>query len=181
MGFKPRTLCVLGTNWGSSVGWVESQSKATNLTNNVKLHVKKKAGVQWRQACICRCNYDCQMNINMAASQYSRHTYFLHPCSSMLYRGFWPCSHVSEAIFILFSISVHLCLIFPADILPLHKIYYLWDTLLLGNCSFPLFVGVSILQHLKDDLLSFDFNECILMFSDMAGIYTDVLYPIVSL
>ncbi|CAI8006071.1 TBC domain-containing protein kinase-like protein, partial [Geodia barretti] len=55
-------------------------------------------------------------------------------------------------------------------ILPLHKIYYLWDTLLLGNCSFPLFVGVSILQHLRDDLLTFDFNECILMFSDMPDI-----------
>jgi TBC domain-containing protein kinase-like protein len=57
-------------------------------------------------------------------------------------------------------------------ILPLHKIYHLWDTLLLGNCSFPLFIGVSILQHLKDDLLSFDFNECILMFSDMPGTCT---------
>ena len=60
-------------------------------------------------------------------------------------------------------------LFLPPDILPLHKIYYLWDTLLLGNCSFPLFVGVSILQHLRDDLLTFDFNECILMFSDMPG------------
>lgn len=55
------------------------------------------------------------------------------------------------------------------DILPLNKIYYLWDTLLLGDASFPLCVGVAILQLLKTDLLTFGFNECILTFSDMPG------------
>lgn len=55
------------------------------------------------------------------------------------------------------------------DILPLNKIYYLWDTLLLGDASFPLCVGVAILQLLKADLLTFGFNECILTFSDMPG------------
>jgi len=55
------------------------------------------------------------------------------------------------------------------DILPLNKIYYLWDTLLLGDAAFPLCVGVAILQLLKTDLLTFGFNECILTFSDMPG------------
>ena len=56
-----------------------------------------------------------------------------------------------------------------ADVFPLHKIVHLWDTLLLGNSSFPLCIGVAILQQLRDRLLTFGFNECILMFSDMPG------------
>lgn len=55
-------------------------------------------------------------------------------------------------------------------ILPLHKIYHMWDTLLLGNCSFPMAVGVAILKQLKAELLASDFNECILMFSDLPDI-----------
>ena len=39
----------------------------------------------------------------------------------------------------------------------------------MGASSFPLCVGVAILQQLRGDLLSFGFNECILMFSDMPG------------
>ena len=39
----------------------------------------------------------------------------------------------------------------------------------MGTSSFPLCVGVAILQQLRGDLLSFGFNECILMFSDMPG------------
>ncbi|XP_035829276.1 TBC domain-containing protein kinase-like protein [Aplysia californica] len=57
-----------------------------------------------------------------------------------------------------------------AHVFPLHKIVHLWDTLLLGNSSFPLCIGVSILQQLRDRLLSFGFNECILLFSDMPEI-----------
>jgi len=56
-----------------------------------------------------------------------------------------------------------------ADVLPLHKIYHLWDTLLLGNCAFPLCVGVAILKQVRDVLMSYDFNECITLFSDMPG------------
>jgi len=41
--------------------------------------------------------------------------------------------------------------------------------MLLGNSSFPLFVGLSILQQLRSDLLDLAFNECILLFSDMPG------------
>ena len=39
-----------------------------------------------------------------------------------------------------------------------------------GNSSFPLFVGVAILRQLREQLLSFGFNECILLFSDMPEI-----------
>ena len=56
-----------------------------------------------------------------------------------------------------------------ADVFPLHKIFHLWDTLLLGNSSFPLCIGVAILQQLRTQLLSYGFNECILLFSDMPG------------
>ena len=62
------------------------------------------------------------------------------------------------------------CLIsFYTDVFPLHKIYHLWDTLLLGNSSFPLYIGVAILQQLRAQLLTYGFNECILLFSDMPG------------
>lgn len=52
---------------------------------------------------------------------------------------------------------------------PLHKIFHLWDTLLLGNSSFPFCIGVAILQQLRDRLLANGFNECILLFSDLPG------------
>ena len=56
-----------------------------------------------------------------------------------------------------------------SDVFPLHKLVHLWDTLLLGNSSFPLCIGVAILTQLKSSLISFGFNECILLFSDMPG------------
>ncbi|CAL1269718.1 unnamed protein product [Larinioides sclopetarius] len=55
-------------------------------------------------------------------------------------------------------------------VFPLHKIFHLWDTLLLGQSSFPLCIGVAILRQLRNNLLSYGFNECILMFSDMPEI-----------
>ncbi|KAK1791923.1 hypothetical protein P4O66_013902 [Electrophorus voltai] len=61
------------------------------------------------------------------------------------------------------------CGLFPADVFPLHKIFHLWDTLLLGNSSFPFCIGVAILQQLRDRLLANGFNECILLFSDLPG------------
>lgn len=57
-----------------------------------------------------------------------------------------------------------------AHVFPLHKIVHLWDTLLLGNSSFPLFIGVAILSQLRNRLLTYGFNECILLFSDMPEI-----------
>lgn len=53
---------------------------------------------------------------------------------------------------------------------PLHKIIHLWDKLILGDNSYPLFVGISVLQQLKNTLLASDFNECILLFSDLPDI-----------
>ena len=58
---------------------------------------------------------------------------------------------------------------FFSDVFPLKKIFHLWDSLLLGNASYPLCIGVAILEQLRDQLLSFGFNECILLFSDMPG------------
>ncbi|CAG2182555.1 unnamed protein product, partial [Oppiella nova] len=55
-------------------------------------------------------------------------------------------------------------------VLPLHQIMHLWDTLLLGNESFPLFIGLSILNQMRDQLMSFTFNDCILVFSDLPQI-----------
>ncbi|XP_071951591.1 TBC domain-containing protein kinase-like protein isoform X2 [Antedon mediterranea] len=57
-----------------------------------------------------------------------------------------------------------------AHVFPLHKLFHLWDTLLLGNSSFPLCIGVAILQQLRSGLLASGFNECILLFSDMPEI-----------
>lgn len=55
------------------------------------------------------------------------------------------------------------------DVFPLHKILPLWDRLLLGDSSFPLYVGLGILRQLRDTLLASGFNECILLFSDLPG------------
>ncbi|KAK5650705.1 hypothetical protein RI129_001734 [Pyrocoelia pectoralis] len=54
-----------------------------------------------------------------------------------------------------------------SHVFPLHKIFHLWDRLLLGDSSFPLHVGLSILTQLRDTLLASGFNECILLFSDL--------------
>lgn len=52
----------------------------------------------------------------------------------------------------------------------MHKILHLWDKLILGDHSYPLFIGISILRQLKATLLSSGFNECILLFSDLPDI-----------
>lgn len=76
-------------------------------------------------------------------------------------------------IFIYFVKSSPFCCVYlctrHTDVFPLHKIFHLWDTLLLGNSSFPFCIGVAILQQLRDRLLANGFNECILLFSDLPG------------
>lgn len=57
-----------------------------------------------------------------------------------------------------------------SHVFPLQKIYHLWDTLLLGSSMLPLCVGVSILEQFREQLLTFGFNDCILLFSDMPEI-----------
>lgn len=50
---------------------------------------------------------------------------------------------------------------------PLYKILHLWDKVLLGNSSYSLHIGLSVLTQLRDRLLTSGFNECILLFSDL--------------
>lgn len=60
-------------------------------------------------------------------------------------------------------------------VLPLHKTIHVWDTLLFGNESFPLCIGLAILQQLRHQLLDLSFNDCILIFSDVPEIGIDSL------
>ncbi|KAI9320918.1 rab-GTPase-TBC domain-containing protein [Dichotomocladium elegans] len=48
----------------------------------------------------------------------------------------------------------------------LDKVYYLWDKFVVGPPSLPLFVGVAILQQFREDLLKYEFNGCISLFSE---------------
>ncbi|XP_053949913.1 TBC domain-containing protein kinase-like protein [Anastrepha ludens] len=57
-----------------------------------------------------------------------------------------------------------------SHVFPLHKIMHLWDKLMLGDSSYPLFIGIAILKQLKTTLLNSGFNECILLFSDLPDI-----------
>lgn len=54
--------------------------------------------------------------------------------------------------------------------LPLYKIVHIWDTLILNDKSFPLFIGFSILKQLRNQLINYPFNDCILIFSDLPEI-----------
>ncbi|KAJ8921997.1 hypothetical protein NQ315_008635 [Exocentrus adspersus] len=54
-----------------------------------------------------------------------------------------------------------------SHVFPLYKILHLWDKVLLGDSSFSLHIGLSVLTQLRDRLLSSGFNECILLFSDL--------------
>lgn len=76
-------------------------------------------------------------------------------------------NHLDEKCFIpdLFAIPWFLTMF--AHVFPLHRIFHLWDRLLLGDSSYPLFVGLSILIQLRGTLLNSGFNECILLFSDL--------------
>ncbi|KAI8099653.1 rab-GTPase-TBC domain-containing protein [Halteromyces radiatus] len=51
-------------------------------------------------------------------------------------------------------------------VFPLDKIYHLWDKLLVGPSSLPLFAGIAILRQIRDMLLSCEFNDCIVLISD---------------
>ncbi|XP_065665878.1 TBC domain-containing protein kinase-like protein [Hydra vulgaris] len=79
-------------------------------------------------------------------------------------------NHLNEIGFVPELYAIPWFLTMFSHVFPLQKIYYLWDTLLLGNSMLPLCIGVSILIQFKDQLLSYGFNECILLFSDMPSI-----------
>ncbi|XP_044759268.1 TBC domain-containing protein kinase-like protein [Coccinella septempunctata] len=54
-----------------------------------------------------------------------------------------------------------------SHVFPLYKILHVWDNLLLGDSSFPLHIGLSVLTQLRAKLLTAGFNDCILLFSDL--------------
>ncbi|XP_068141174.1 TBC domain-containing protein kinase-like protein [Drosophila tropicalis] len=78
--------------------------------------------------------------------------------------------HLASISFIpeLFAIPWFLTMF--SHVFPLHKILHLWDKLMLGDSSYPLFIGIAILKQLKTTLLNSGFNECILLFSDLPDI-----------
>jgi len=82
-------------------------------------------------------------------------------------------NHLGESGFIPELYAIPWFLTMFCHVFPLKKIYHLWDSLLLGNSSYPLCIGVAILEQLRDQLLSFGFNECILLFSDMPVVDMD--------
>ncbi|OQV14537.1 TBC domain-containing protein kinase-like protein [Hypsibius exemplaris] len=75
-------------------------------------------------------------------------------------------THLSGIGFLPELYSIPWFLTMFTHVFPLHKIFHLWDQLLLGDESFPLFIGLSLLTQLRSQLLSCGFNECILLFSD---------------
>ena len=57
-----------------------------------------------------------------------------------------------------------------ADVFPMDKIFHLFDQLLVGPPSLPLYVGIAILRQLRGTLLAAGFNESIMIFSDMPDV-----------
>jgi hypothetical protein len=55
---------------------------------------------------------------------------------------------------------------FLLDVFPLDKIYHLWDKLLVGPSSLPLFAGIAILRQIRDTLLRYEFDDCIVLFAE---------------
>ena len=54
-----------------------------------------------------------------------------------------------------------------SHLLPLDKLYTLWDSLLAGSPSLPFFVALAILREMRSTLLPLDFNASILFFSHL--------------
>lgn len=52
------------------------------------------------------------------------------------------------------------------DVFPLDKIYHLWDKLLVGPSSLPLFAGIAILRQIRTMILACEFNDCLVLISD---------------
>ena len=65
-------------------------------------------------------------------------------------------------------------------ILHMDKIYRLYDQLLLEQTSFPLFLAVAIMKIFRDQLLSMDFNSCILFFTNMPALVIDKIFALGS-
>jgi TBC domain-containing protein kinase-like protein len=78
--------------------------------------------------------------------------------------------HLSSIGFIPELFAIPWVLTMFSHVFPLHKILHLWDRLLIGDSSYPLFIGIGILNQLKSTLMESGFNECILLFSDLPDI-----------
>ncbi len=58
-----------------------------------------------------------------------------------------------------------------AHVLPIEKIYRLWDSLLLGNdINFPLYIGISFMKQMRYDLMHADFQTAIFLLTNMHGL-----------
>jgi len=84
-------------------------------------------------------------------------------------------NHLDDIGFIPDLYAIPWVLTMFSHVFPLHKIFHLWDTLLLGDSSYPLCVGLAILLQLRDQLMESQFNECILLFSEMPSVDIDLV------
>ena len=82
-------------------------------------------------------------------------------------------NHLDEIGFIPDLYAIPWVLTMFSHVFPLHKIFHLWDRLLLGDSSFPLCVGLAVLLQLRAALMEAQFNECILLFSEMPAVDID--------
>nr|CDJ90808.1 Serine threonine protein kinase-related and RabGAP TBC domain containing protein [Haemonchus contortus] len=62
-----------------------------------------------------------------------------------------------------------------AHVLPIHKLFHIWDHLLQRDSSFPLFIGLAILRQLRPTLIDASFNDAILLFSDLPDLSMEVV------
>ncbi|CAI5454432.1 unnamed protein product [Caenorhabditis angaria] len=62
-----------------------------------------------------------------------------------------------------------------AHVLPMHKLYHVWDYVLLHDTSFPLMVGLAVMKQLRPRLIDSSFNDAILLFSDLPDLPIDKL------
>lgn len=76
-------------------------------------------------------------------------------------------AHLAEMDFLPELFAIPWFLTCFAHVLPLHKLFHVWDVLLLADSSFPLFIGLAIMIQLRPRLISAHFNDAILLFSDL--------------
>ena len=79
-------------------------------------------------------------------------------------------THLSNIGFVPELYAIPWFLTMYTHVFPLSQIFHVWDTLLLYPASLALCVATAILRHLRHQLLSYCFNDCILLFSDMPDI-----------
>eukprot|EP00039_Didymoeca_costata_P010842 m.147023 g.147023 ORF g.147023 m.147023 type:complete len:928 (+) comp14980_c0_seq2:288-3071(+) len=60
-----------------------------------------------------------------------------------------------------------------AHVFPLKKIMAIWDSLVLCGSGMVVCIGVAIMMEIRETLLSFSFEECILFFSDAPDVDLD--------